>query len=435
MSPIFLAALVYVGMGVMIIVHVPIGVAMAIAGFAGLWAMVGLFPAFSMFGTIPTDVLTDTNLASIPMFLMMGSFAAVAGLSADLYRLFHAFFAHLRGGLAMATIGGCAGFGAISGSSMATGTTFMRVAYPEMAKRGYAPSLASGTIAAGGTLGIIIPPSGLLILYGILTEQFSIALFFGAILPAILTIAFYIVAIAVYVRMRPDQAPSAERTSWPIRWQTLKESWGLVLLVVLVKGGIYAGLFTVIEGAAVGCVTAFLFAVFRRRLSWPAMRRVLTETATTTAMIYIIIVGAFILSTFTALTRVPDIVTEQIKQSGMSPLTVIFCLVGMYIIIGSVFDEVAAMVITLPVVFPLVVGFGYDPIWWGVINIIIIQIGQILPPIGLLVFVLHGMRPEIPLKTMYAGIIPFAIVDFLRLAIIILIPALVTWLPTYMGMQ
>lgn len=434
MDPIVIAFLGIAGMFVLIVFHFPIGIAMAIAGFFGIMAMLEPSAAFKMFATLPTQVLTTQELGAIPMFLLMGSFAAAAGLSTDLYRLFHAFVGHYRGGLAAATIGGCGGFGAVCGSSLATAATFMRIAMPEMIDRGYRPSLAAGCIAAGGTLGILIPPSNLMLLYGVLTEQFVIALFTAAIVPGIICLIIYFITIGIYVRISPEAGPAGPRMPWSERWRVIFDCWGVLTLAVVVSGGIYGGFFTILEAAAVGCIFALCFTYFRGRLSREVLRRVLAETAATTGLIYIIIFGATIFTVFIALTQMPDMLVRTIQAADFPPGMVIFLLLVMYIILGSIFETVAAMIITLPVVFPLIVGLGFDPIWWGIINIMVIEIGQTTPPIGIIPFVLHGMRPDIPLKTIFTGIIPFFFADLTRLGIIAAFPVLALWLPDKLGM-
>ncbi len=435
MDPLYLAILCIVLMFGLIGLHVPIGIAMALAGAVGLWAMLGIGPATEIFANAPTGLLTNQSLAAIPMFLLMGSFASAAGLSRDLYSLFHSFFGHVRGGLAMSTVAGCGGFGAVCGSSIATASTFTRVALPEMLDRGYRPSMAIGCIAAGGTLGILIPPSNLMLLYAVLTEQFVVALFTAAIVPGLISIGMYFLAIQILVRVWPDIGPAGLASSWVRRGETIARCWGVLTLAFVVSGGIYAGIFTVLEAAAVGCIFAFAFTWYRGMLSWPVLRNVLVQTASTTGLIYVIIFGANIFSVFIALTRMPDMLVAAIQGAGLSPVAVLILLLIMYIILGCIFDTVAAMIITLPVVFPLIVGLGWDPIWWGIINIMVIEIGQTTPPIGIIPFVLHGMRPDIPLKTIFAGIIPFFMADLIRLAIVAAFPILAIWLPTVLGMM
>jgi len=435
MDPITLSFVGLAIMMVLIAMHVPIGIAMAVVGFGGVWVMVGFEPAAKMFATAPTQTLTQVELGAIPLFLLMGAFAGAAGLSADLYRLFNAFVGHFRGGLAMATIGACGGFGAVCGSSIATAATFVHVALPQMIDRGYKPALAAGSIAAGGTLGILIPPSNMMLLYAILTEQFVVALFIAGFIPGVVTILIYWVAIGVSVRVRPDLGPGGPKTSWRERLDVLGSCWGVILLAGAVSGGLYGGIFTVLEGAAVGAVFSVLFTIYRGRLTLPVFWQVLSQAAATTGLIYIVVIGASILSFFITLTQMPDFVVREVQATGLPGWVIVFLLLAIYILIGAIFDEVAAMIITLPVVFPLIVGLGYDPIWWGIMNVVVIMIGQIAPPIGIICFVLHGMVPWIPLRTIYAGITPFFIGDIVRLILLALFPVLSLWLPRQLGMM
>jgi tripartite ATP-independent transporter DctM subunit len=435
MDPITLS---FVGLAIMlalIAMHVPIGIAMAVVGFGGVWFMIGLEPAVKMFATAPTQTLTQVELGAIPLFLLMGAFAGAAGLSSDLYRLFHAFVGHFRGGLAMATIGACGGFGAVCGSSVATAATFVHVALPEMMERGYKPALAAGCIAAGGTLGILIPPSNMMLLYAILTEQFVVALFIAGFIPGIITILIYWASIWVAVRMRPELGPAGPKTPWSERLRVIAGCWGVIVLAGGVSGGLYGGVFTVLEGAAVGAIFAVAFTIYRRRLTREVFWQVLSQAAATTGLIYVVVIGASILSFFITFTQMPDWVVREIQATGLPGWSIVLMLLAAYIVIGAVFDEVAAMIITLPVVFPLIVGLGYDPIWWGIMNVVVIMIGQIAPPIGIICFVLHGMLPHIPLRTIYAGITPFFIGDIVRLVLLALVPALSLWLPRQLGMM
>jgi tripartite ATP-independent transporter DctM subunit len=341
---------------------------------------------------------------------------------------------HLPGGLAMSTIGGCAGFGAVCGSSVATAATMTRVALPEMLRRDYQPALATGCIAAGGTLGMLIPPSVIMVLYAVLTEQFVIALFVAAIMPGLVAVALHFAAILVYVRINPEAGPAGPRMGWPERWRVVRDSWAVVLLGIVVSGGIYSGVFTVAEAAAVGAIMAFGFSVLRRRLTMKVLWRVLSEAAANTGLIYLIIIGAHIFSYFVALSDMAEQLVSAIQALGVHPLVVMFLLHVMYLILGSIFDTVAAMVITLPFVFPLIVSLGFDPIWFGVINVMVIEIGMITPPIGINVFVLHGIARTIPLNTIFKGIVPFLVADLVRLSILTVLPGIALWLPGVLGM-
>lgn len=421
------------GMLALIALHIPIGVAMAIAGFVGVGVLLDWGPALTLFGTETTAHIASSELAIIPLFLLMGSFAGAAGLSADIYRVAYVFVGHRRGGLALATIGGCAGFGAVCGSSVATAATMTKIALPEMLERKYSPALAAGSIASGGTLGMLIPPSVIMVLYGVLTEQFVIALFVAAVVPGIMAVVFYFVAIAIQVRLNPEAGPAGPKFGWEERRKIFIQSWGVISLAIVVSGGIYAGIFTVAEAAAIGATLSFLFAWGRGKLTREVLWDVLTETAGSTGMIYLIIIGASIFSYFVTLSGLSESFVESVSGLGVNRFVILLLLYVMYLILGSIFDTVAAMVLTLPFVFPLILNLGFDPIWFGVINVMVIEIGMITPPIGINVFVLHGMARDIPLPTIFRGIVPFLIADVAKLAVLTVFPALALWLPNALG--
>ena len=416
----------------LIALHVPIGIAMAVAGFLSVAGILGWGPAISLLGTEPTSALANRELFVIPLFLLMGSLASAGGLSNDLYRLANAFLGHYRGGLAMATIGGCAGFGTVCGSSVATTATMARVALPQMLERGYSPALATGSIAAGGTLGILIPPSVIMVLYAFLTEQFIVDLFIAAVIPGIIAVILDLVAINIYMRLKPGAAKTELRMPWRERWPVIRRSSGALALFAIVTGGIYIGIFTVNEAAAVGAVVALGIAIGRGRIDRRVLVAVLSETAANTAMIYTLIIGASVASYFVALSQLSPALISAIQGSGLAPMTIILLLLVMYFILGCIFETVSSMILTLPFVFPLITALGYDPVWWGIINVMVIEIGLITPPIGLNVFVMHGMARHIPLKTIFAGITPFLCADVTRLLLITFIPWLALWLPSTM---
>jgi tripartite ATP-independent transporter DctM subunit len=433
MDPLLIAVLGTIGMFVLIALHIPIGVAMALAGVIGFTLLVGWAPAVALLANGPVSVLTNMDLAVIPLFLLMGSFAGVGGLSADIYRLAHATIGHRRGGLALATILGCAGFGAICGSSIATAATMGRVALPEMLKRGYSPALATGTIASGGTLGILIPPSLVMVIYAYLTEQFVITLFVAALVPALIVTLAHIVTIALVVWRDPRAGPPGERLPWAGRLQVLKECWGVIALLFCVVVSIYGGIFTVNEAAALGAGLAFAFALARRKINRETLWQVAKETATNTGLLYLIIMGASIFSSFVAASKAPETMVGHIAALSLHPLLIIVVLMIMYLVLGCIFDSLAALVITLPFVMPLVLGMGYSPVWWGILMVIIIEIGLITPPIGVNVFVLFGIAETIPMRTIFKGIVPFFFAEIACVAILILFPDLVTWLPRVAG--
>ena len=428
MDPIWMAIVGIALMFLLIILQVPVGISMAAVGVLGFAMLTSLAPALSLLGTESSSAISNPDLAVIPLFLLMGNFATAGGISEDIYNLAYAIVGHRRGGLALSTIGGCAFFGAICGSSPATAATFGRVALPEMLKRNYSPAFATGCIAAGGTLGSLVPPSVIMIIYAVMAEEFILALFVAAVIPAAIEIVLYIITIMIYVRVRPKAGPAGPRISWRERLIMLRKCWGAVFIAGTVIGGIYSGIFTVNEAAAFGAVLSFIFALGRRKLTRKLFWESLIGTANTTAMIYIIIIGAGVFTYFMTLTRMPTALVSFITQFNIPDILVILFLLFIYLILGSVFDTVAAMLVTLPVVLPLIVSMGYNPIWWGVVNVVVIETGMITPPIGLNVFVLHGVT-RVPLSTIYQGTVPFVIADFIRIALLVLFPALVLWLP------
>jgi C4-dicarboxylate transporter, DctM subunit len=433
MDPMLIAVLGTIGMFVLIALHIPIGVSMALAGVIGFAFLGGWTPAVALLASGPVSVLSNMDLAVIPLFLLMGSFAGVGGLSADIYRLAYATIGHRRGGLALATILGCAGFGAICGSSIATAATVGRVALPEMLKRGYSPALATGTIASGGTLGILIPPSLVMVIYAFLTEQFVITLFVAALVPGLIVTSAHLVAVAWVVWRDPQAGPPGERLSWAGRLQVLRECWGVIALLFCVIVGIYGGVFTVNEAAALGAGLAFAFAVVRGKVDRESLWQVAKETATNTGLLYLIIMGASIFSSFIAASKAPEMLVGQITALSLHPLLVILALMIMYLILGCIFDSLAALVITLPFVMPLVLGMGYHPVWWGILMVIVIEIGLITPPIGVNVFVLYGIAGNIPMRTIFRGIVPFFFAEIACVALLVLFPDLVLWLPRIAG--
>ena len=429
MDPITIAIFGILCMFGLILLHVPIGIAMAAVGVIGFGILAGFAPAFTIVATEVSSAIANPDLAVIPIFLLMGNFATSAGLSADIYNLAYAFIGHRRGGLALSTIAGCGFFGAVCGSSTATAATFGRVALPEMLRRNYARHFAAGCIAAGGTLGSLVPPSVILIIYAVMAEEFIITLFIAAIIPSILSIAVYFLAISIYLRMKPDAGPPGPRMAWPDRFKMVARCWGAVLILIVVIGGIYGGVFTVTEAAAFGAVLTFLFAVGRKKLTRTIFWDALSGTAVSSAMIYMIIIGANIMTYFVTVTHMPDGVINLISNIQLPNAVILFVLLVIYLFLGSVFDTVAAMVITLPFVLPLISGMGYNPIWWGIVNVVVIEIGMITPPIGLNVFILHGVADDLPLATIFRGIVPFLIADIGRLTLLVVFPPLITWLP------
>jgi tripartite ATP-independent transporter DctM subunit len=434
-DPVTVGTLGFLGMFVLIALHVPIGAAMGIAGLVAFGLLAGFRPAVSLFGTETATALGNLDLAAIPLFLLMGNFAAVAGMAADIYRLAHALVGHRRGGLAYSTLLGCAGFGSVCGSSVATAATMTSIALPEMRKRGYRASLATGCIAAGGTLGILVPPSIIMVLYAVLTEQFVITLYVAAVVPSLIAVALLLAATGVVVRTDPAAAPAGQKAERAEFVGALRQSWPVVFLMAVICIGIYAGIFTVNEAAAIGTVLSFALAAFRRRITWQVIYDVMVDTAATTGMIYLMLIGANVLSYFVTASGLPEATVAAIRGLSLPPLVIIAALLAIFIVLGAIFEEVSVMLLTLPFVLPMIVGFGYSPVWWGIINVIVIEIGMIAPPIGLNVFVVQSLARDIPMKTIYQGIMPFFWAELALLAILVAFPALSMWLPQAMGLK
>ncbi|ARP97843.1 TRAP transporter large permease [Pseudorhodoplanes sinuspersici] len=430
MSPIEVGLIGFACLIAVIFLQVPIAIAMAVTGAAGYLILTGnLSGMISLFGTETVNVLMNKDFAVIMFFLLMGGFAGAANLSADIYRFANAWMGHMRGGLAMATIIGCGGFGAICGSSIATTATMARIAMPEMERRGYSLALCTGSLAAGGTLGSLVPPSVIMVIYAVQVEQFIIDLFIGAILPSILSVLLFIAAIRIQLYFQPQMAPLSPRMNFGERIAITRKTWGAIFVIVVVMGGIYTGVFTVNEGAAIGLVLALAFAVGRRLLTGETFWKTLREQAGSIALLYLILIGANIFGYFITLSHMPEAMVEWVKALGIPPIAVIFVLIVMYIVLGCVFDALSGMVLTLPFVAPLVAGLGYDLVWWGIVNVMLIEIGMITPPVGINVFVMHGLRKDIPLATIFRGITPFLLANLVALAIVVAFPEMVTWLP------
>ena len=429
MDPLAIGGLGIAALFVLILAQIPIGFAMIIVGVAGFALQTSWGPALTILANEPSGVLSSVDLAAVPLFLLMGTFATAAGFSADIYNAAAAVLGHRRGGLAYATIGGCAIFGAVCGSSTATAATFAKAALPEMLRRGYSPGFSTGTIAAGGTLKSLIPPSIVMILYCIIAKAFIFDLFVAAVLPAVLAIALNLIAITIMVRLDPASAPVGDRVPWPERRAALINAAPVLLLMLAVFAGLYSGVFTVNEAASVAAVLSLVFAVARGRMSWAVAWQGMRESGSATAMIYIMIIGALVFTYFITLARVPEALIQAIGRLNMPPVAVISVMLVAYLILGAVFDEISAMLITLPFVLPIIEKMGYDAVWWGIINVVVIELGMIIPPIGIIVFILHGLAPQIPIRAIYRGVVPFIIADLLLLALLTLFPAISLWLP------
>lgn len=415
------------------LIRVPMAFAMGIVGFGGVAYMLSFNAASSMIGQITYETGMSYTLSVIPLFILMGNFVVRARLSDEIYHAAYCFLGHRRGGLAMSTIVASAGFGAICGSSIATAATFSKVSYPSMRRYGYADALAAGSIAAGGTLGILIPPSVIMVIYGILTETSVGKLFIAGILPGIAGTVLLCLAVRWMVWRDPAAGPPAEPHPWAERWASLRHVWPMIGLFVLVIGGIYTGLFTPTEAGGVGAAGAFLFALSRRALTVRIVLDVLAETARTAAAMFVLLIGALMFSNYLEVSGFPALMLNWIKSLEVAPIVVILVIMAIYVVLGCILESLSMMLLTVPIFFPIISSLGYDPVWFGILIVVVIEISLITPPIGLNVFMLKAMMPEVPVTTIFRGVMPFIAADIVRLAIVVFAPAFVLFLPANMG--
>ncbi len=424
----------------LVLLRMPIAFAMGIAGIVGYSQATSLKAAISMSGRLIIDTAQDYGLSVVPLFILMGLFVNKGGLSRELYRVSYVFLGHFKGGLAMATIVACGGFSAICGSSLATAATMSKVAMPEMRKYGYADSLSTASIAAGGTLGILIPPSVILVIYGLLTETSIGKLFIAGIVPGMIGILFYLAAVRFSVLRNADAGPAGEKSSWADRLRAFKDVWAVMALFILVIGGLY-GLFdfwplnltfSPTEAAGMGATGAFIIALSRGTLSFAAVREVLFETAHTTATLFTVLIGAWIFANFVNIAGLPEGLLGLVQQTGLGPMAVMMMILAIYIVLGCVFESLSMLLLTVPIFFPLVTSLGFDPVWFGIVVVVVTEISLITPPVGLNVFVLKGVVGDVSTGTIFKGVTPFWSADIVRLALIVLVPWLVLFLPNSM---
>jgi tripartite ATP-independent transporter DctM subunit len=413
----------------LMLLRVPVGMAMGLVGVAGFGYLTGAGPALKLVGQTSMRTVTDYTFGVIPMFLLMGAFVTTSGMSRELFRAAHTFLGHLRGGLGIATVAACGGFAAISGSSVATAATFSTVAYPEMRRHGYPQSFATGVIAAGGTLGAMLPPSTVLAVYGIITEQDIGKLFVAGILPGLLAAAMYIATIAIIGFARPGFLPSVPRHSWGERLVALREVWAPLLLFVFVIGGLYGGLFTPTEAGGMGAGGAFLIGVLRGRLSRAGIRASLLQATRTAAAVFTVLIGALLFGYFLTITQTPQKVTEFLTGLGIGRYGVLALIMLMYLVLGCLMDAMAMIILTVPIIFPVVTALGFDPIWFGVIIVMTVELGLIHPPVGMNVFVIKSVVHDVSFATIFKGVLPFIVTDLIRLVILIAFPIIALWLP------
>ncbi|WP_339949751.1 TRAP transporter large permease [uncultured Albimonas sp.] len=414
---------------VLIFARVPVAVALMSVGTAGIWMTYGAKMALASMALVVKETTLAYTLTVIPLFILMGAAVARGGLAEELYDAARALVGRFRGGLAFATILSCGGFAAVSGSSVATAVTLSRIAVPEMRRRGYSDALATGAVAAGGTLGILIPPSVIMVVYGITTETPIGELFAAGMIPGLLGILGYCLAIAWIVMRRPASAPPGESVPWREVRAALGRVWAVLLLFVVVIGGIYGGLFTPTEAAGIGAACSLLIVASRGDLTLRTLWEIMVSTAEVTAAIFAILIGATVFAEFLNFSGAHEGVLAVVRDAGLPPWAVIAAILGIYLVMGCVLESLSMMLLTVPLFFPIVTGLGFDPVWFGIVVVMAVEIGLITPPLGMNLFVMRTVVRDVPLWTLYRGVAPFVAADVLRLILLAAIPGISLLLP------
>ncbi len=431
MTPWAVALAAFGALTLLLLVGVPVGFAMVLIGTAGIALAVSPMAALSLLGQIPVSNTMSYELSVVPMFILMGSFIARSGIAADLYAVCNAFVGHRRGGLAVATILACGGFAAVCGSAIATAATFSKVAYPSMLRYGYDRGLASASICAGGTLGILIPPSVIMVIYGIMTGTDIAKLFIAGVVPGLLAIFLYAATIRLIVWRRPAAGPAGARVAWVERVRLLSRVGPVVALFALIMGGLYFGVFTATEAAGVGAFGAFVFSALRRTMGWREFLACAAETARLSASLFLILIGALLFSNLMNFTGLPRALQGFVMSFGVDRYVVITAICALYIALGTFFEELSMILLTVPIFFPIVIGLGFDPVWFGIVIVMVVELGLISPPVGMNLFVVQSTL-ELPAGLLFRWITPFVAADVMRLALIVAFPAIVLWLPALM---
>ncbi|MDF1592712.1 MAG: TRAP transporter large permease [Desulfobacterales bacterium] len=432
MSPAMIGIIGLMAFFALLVVRMPVAMAMLVTGFVGIAAINGLPAAYATLSAESFEISSYLELSVVPLFVFMGNLAGLSGMSADLYNAAYAWAGHRRGGLAAATIIGCAGFAALSGSSFASAVTMGRVALPEMKRYKYADSLAAGSVAAGGTLGILIPPSSGFVIYAILTEQSIAKLFIAGVFPGILLTILFLATISIATRIRPELGPAGPRVSLGEKLATLRRAGTIVLIVLVTIGGIYGGVMTPVEASGVGAFLTLMVALVRRSLHMESFKIVILQTLRTTALTFMILIGAHVFIPFMALSRIPDNLVTYLTHLDFGPAGILMIVLATYIILGMFLEGIAMLVLTLPVVFPVMLELGYSPIWFGVMVVIVLEMGLISPPVGVNVFVVKGVAPDVSLNTIFRGIWPFWLAMLVCLLILVAFPQIALFLPDRM---
>ena len=432
MSTDTVAILGFVALFGLMLLRVPVGMAMGLVGITGFSYLVGGAPALKLVGQTSMRTVTDYTFGVIPMFLLMGAFVTSSGMSRELFRTANNFVGHLRGGLGIATVAACGGFAAICGSSVATAATFSTVAYPEMRRYGYPQSFATGVIAAGGTLGAMLPPSTVLAVYAVITQQDIGKLFMAGVLPGLLAMTMYVLTIGVIVMVRPRMLPAHAPQPWRERVVALKDVWPSLVLFAFVIGGLYGGLFTPTEAGGVGAGGAFVLGVLRRKLDRAGIRSALLQATRTAAAVFTVLIGALLFGYFLTITQTPQKLTAFLTGLGIGRYGVLALIMLMYLVLGCLMDAMAMIILTVPIIFPVIMHLGFDPIWFGVIIVMTVELGLIHPPVGMNVFVIKSVVQDVSFTTIFKGVIPFVLTDIVRLVILIAFPIIALWLPSRM---
>ncbi len=418
---------------VLLFAGIPIGFVMAMIGFAGMAYLTSMEGGLSLLGNVPFSTANTHSFCVIPLFILMGSFAFYTGLSRDLYGTVYKWLGHFPGGLAMATVGGCAGFAAISGSSLATAATMGTVSLPEMKRYNYDQALATGCIAAGGSIGILIPPSVVLVIYGILTNQPIGDLFIAGFIPGILEALFYLATIYIICKIDPHKGPRGEKVDLKTKVFALKDTWGIFVIFILVVGGLYLGVFTPTEAAGVGAFGVFFLTFVRGKLSLKQLGDSLSDTGRTTAMVFVILIGAMIIGYFLTITRIPFVLSDWVAGLEMNRYMILVLIILIYLFLGCIMDSLAIILLTIPIFFPVIQKLGFDPIWFGIITVRISEMGLITPPIGMNVFIIKGVAQDVPMYTIFRGIVPFLIADACHVALLVGFPSISLFLLRMLG--
>jgi len=410
----------------------PIGFAMGLSAFLGTLLLLNVQAALELLGQTAYETALTYNLSVVPMFVLMGYIAGGAGLSEALYRACNTWLGHRRGGLALATIGGCGAFAAICGSSLATAATMAQIALPEMRRYNYDDRLATGSVAAGGTIGILIPPSVIMVIYGLLTETSIAQLFLAGMVPGILTVAGFMLTVTIMTRLDPRLGPPAAPSSLREKLLALRNVWGSALLFLLVIGGLYLGVFSPTEAASIGAVGALALGLLNRTITRRLLVTALLDTVRTTAMIFTILIGAILFNNFLILASMPSLVSDWISALPLGKAAILLVIIAMYFVLGCLLDSLAMILLTIPIVFPIIKTLGYDPVWFGIIIVMVVELGLITPPIGMNVFVIKGIARDVPLETIFRGVTPFIVAQLVLIAILVLFPEIALWLPSTM---